>query len=117
MNIVIQNIYDSIALCGFSVNTLKLIDNYITDIQNGTENFPRFTLSEYAGFCTAGAPIIGATFIANYTRASLEAGSNASGCQGSQCNCFIFNHSNWLIECIKNNKRSNYRYFPQIHIP
>ncbi|MBP5424142.1 MAG: hypothetical protein J6Y78_17040 [Paludibacteraceae bacterium] len=75
----IQNIYDSIALCGFSVDTLKLIDDYITDIQNGTENFPRFTLSDHAGFCTTGAPFIGATVIASYARASLEAGSNASG--------------------------------------
>ena len=50
MNNVIQNIYDIIALCGFSVDTLKLIDNYITDIQKGTENFPRFTLAEHVGF-------------------------------------------------------------------
>ena len=28
MNNAIQIIYDSIALCGFSVDTLKLIDNY-----------------------------------------------------------------------------------------
>ena len=82
MNNVIQNIYDSIALCGFTVDTLKLINNYITDIQNGTENFSRFTLAEHAGFCTAGAPLIGATVIASYARASLEAGCNASGCEG-----------------------------------
>ena len=82
MNNVIQIIYDSIALCGFTVDTLKLIDNYIIDIQNGTENFPRFTLAEHAGFCTAGAPLIGATVIASYARASLEAGCNASGSKG-----------------------------------
>ena len=50
MNNVIQNICDIIALCGFSVDTLKLIDNYITDIQTGTENFPIFTLAEHAVF-------------------------------------------------------------------
>ena len=83
MNNAIQNIYDSIALCGFSVNTLKLIDNYITDIQNGTENFPRFTLAEHAGFCTAGTPLIGASIVAGYARASVEASFNASGREGN----------------------------------
>ena len=39
MNNVIQNIYDIIALCGFSVDTLKLIDNYITDIQMEPKTF------------------------------------------------------------------------------
>ena len=82
----LQTIYDSIALCGFSVDTLNLIDTYINDIQNGTENFPRFTLSEHAGFCMAGAPLIGASVIASYARTSLEAGGNASGSEGGPNN-------------------------------
>ena len=98
MNNAIQNIYDSIALCGFTVDTLKLIDNYIIDIQNGTENFPRFTLAEHAGFCTAGAPLIGATIIASYARASLEAGCNASGSEGGPNNWEIDSAQERLIE-------------------
>jgi hypothetical protein len=69
---------------GFTDITLHEISNYIKDIQNGTEDFPRFNLSEHAGFCTAGAPLIGASIIACYATASLTAGSNAEGCEG-QC--------------------------------
>ena len=98
MNNVIQNIYDSIALCGFTVDTLKLIDNYITDIQNGTENFPRFNLSEHAGFCTAGAPLIGASIIASYATASITASCNAEGSQGGPANWQIDEYQEKLIE-------------------
>jgi hypothetical protein len=73
-----------IAKEGFTDITLHEISNYIKDIQNGTEDFPRFNLSEHAGFCTAGAPLIGASIIACYATASLTAGSNAEGCEG-QC--------------------------------
>ena len=81
-----QIIFDAIAVEGFSENTLQLINNYINDILNGTENFPRFNLSEHAGLCTAGAPLIGASIVAGYARASVEASFNASGREGSPFN-------------------------------
>jgi hypothetical protein len=80
----IEHIFGMIAKEGFTDITLHEIINYIKDIQNGTEDFPRFNLSEHAGFCTAGAPLIGASIIACYATASLTAGSNAEGCEG-QC--------------------------------
>ena len=83
-NMRIEHIFGMIAKEGFTDITLHEISNYIKDIQNGTEDFPRFNLSEHAGFCTAGAPLIGASIIACYATASLTAGSNAEGCEG-QC--------------------------------
>ena len=71
-----------IAKEGFTDITLQEINNYINDILNGTEDFHRFNLSEHAGLCTAGAPLIGASIIACYATASLTAGSNAEGSQG-----------------------------------
>ena len=81
-----QIIYDAIAGEAFSETTLQLINNYVNDILNGTEYFPRFNLSEHAGLCTAGAPLIGASIVAGYTRASVEASFNASGREGSPYN-------------------------------
>ena len=80
----LQHIFDSIAKDGFSDVVLQEIKNYTKDIQNGTEDFPRFNLSEHAGFSKGGAPLIGASIIACYATASLTAGSNAEGCEG-QC--------------------------------
>ena len=80
----IEHIFGMIAKEGFTDITLHEISNYIKDIQNGTEDFPRFNLSEHAGFCTAGAPLIGASIIACYATASLTAGSYAESCEG-QC--------------------------------
>ena len=57
----IEQVYDIIEREGFTAQTLQTIDNYIKEIQNGTEDFPRFNLSEHAGLCTAGAPLIGRT--------------------------------------------------------
>ena len=76
-------IYDAIANDGFNENTILRINNYINDIQNGTENFPRFNLSEHAGLCTAGAPLIGASIVACYATASITASCNAEGREGS----------------------------------
>jgi len=73
-----------IAKEGFTDITLQEIDNYINEILNGTEDFHRFNLSEHAGLCTAGAPLIGASIIACYATASLTAGSNVEGSEG-QC--------------------------------
>jgi hypothetical protein len=69
--------------------TLQTIDNYIKEIQDGTEDFPRFNLSEHAGLCTAGAPLIGASIIASYATASITSSSHAEGCEGGPANVFI----------------------------
>ena len=79
----IQDIYQLIAKEGFSDTTLQVIDNYVKKIQDGTEDFPRFNLSEHAGLCTSGAPLIGAAIVASYAAASLTASSHAGGSQGS----------------------------------
>ena len=84
-------IFDKIAANGFAESTLLEINNYINDIQNGTEDFSRFNLSEHAGLCTAGAPLIGASIVASYAAASLAASSNAGGSQGSS-------PANWQID-------------------
>ena len=80
----IEHIYELVAKEGFTALTLQTIDNYIKEIQDGAEDFPRFNLSEHAGFCTAGAPLIGASIIASYATASITASCNAEGCEG-QC--------------------------------
>ena len=79
----IENIYEAITADGFCERTLQLIDEQVNDIQNGTEDFPRFNLSEHAGLSKGGAPLIGASIVACYATASLRAGCNAEGCQGS----------------------------------
>jgi hypothetical protein len=76
---------------GFADITLQEINNYIKDIQNGTEDFSRFNLSEHAGLCTAGAPLIGASIVASYATASLTASSNAESGQGGS-------PANWEID-------------------
>ena len=87
----IQDIYQLIEKEGFSETTIQKIDNYIKDIQNGTEDFPRFNLSEHAGLCKGGSPLIGASVIACYATASLTTGSNAASSEGSSPS----NHDNW----------------------
>ena len=83
-NMRIEHIFGMIAKEGFTDITLHEISNYIKDIQNGTEDFPRFNLSEHAGVCTASATLIGASIIACYASASLRASCNAEGGEG-QC--------------------------------
>ena len=82
----LDTIFGAIARDGFTKTTLEEINKYINDIQNGTEDFHRFNLSEHAGLCTAGAPLVGASIIACYATASLEAGSNAEGSEGGPPN-------------------------------
>jgi hypothetical protein len=94
----LEHIFGIIANEGFTDITLQEIDNYINDIQNGTEDFPRFNLSEHAGLCTAGAPLIGASVIACYATASLTAGGNAEGGEGSLANWQIDECQEKLIE-------------------
>jgi hypothetical protein len=75
---------------GLSALTLQTIDNCIKEIQDGTEDFPRFNLSEHAGLCTAGAPLIGASIIASYATASITSSSHAEGSEGGPANWQIF---------------------------
>ena len=77
----LQEIFDAIAAEGFSARVVALIDNYINDILYGKTSFPRFNLSEHAGVCTGGAALIGASVVACYARASLEASANAGAGQ------------------------------------
>ena len=94
----IEHIYELVAKEGFTALTLQTIDNYIKEIQDGTEDFPRFNLSEHAGFCTAGAPLIGASIIASYATASITASCNAEGCEGDPANWQIDECQEKLIE-------------------
>ena len=87
----LEQVFGVIAKEGFSGITLEEISNYVKDIQDGTEDFPRFNLSEHAGLCTAGAPLIGASIIACYATASLTASCDAEGSKGSS-------PSNWEID-------------------
>ena len=87
----LQHIYDIIDQEGFSNLAIQAINNYVNDILDGTEDFPRFNLSEHAGLCTSGAPLIGASIIACYATASLTASRNAEGGPGSS-------PANWEID-------------------
>lgn len=77
-------IYAALAADGFSVETLRMIDNLTNDILYGRKDFTRFTLSEHAGLCKGGAPLIGASLVACYARRSLTAGGNVENSKG--CN-------------------------------
>ena len=77
-------IYAAIAASGFSEETLHKIDNLTNDILYGRKDFIGFTLSEHAGLCKGGAPLIGASIVVSYARRSLTTGSNAEGSKG-QC--------------------------------
>ena len=88
---VLNDIFAAIAAQGFTAQTLQMIDNYANDIQNGREDFSRFNLSEHAGLCKGGSPLIGASIVACYARRSLATGSNAESSQGG---C----PANWQID-------------------
>jgi len=94
----IQDIYKAIANEGFTMSTLLLIDNYVNDIQNGTTNFSRYTIPEHAGLCTAGSALIGASIVANYARASLEASRDVECGQNGPSNWEIDELQEKLIE-------------------
>ncbi|MBP5214711.1 MAG: hypothetical protein J6032_08895 [Bacteroidales bacterium] len=85
------HIFDVIGNNGFTDVSVQAIDNYIKDILNGTEDFPRFNLQEHAGLCSAGAPLIGASIVASYATASLTASCHASEGKASI-------PSNWRID-------------------
>ena len=95
---VLNDIYAAIAAKGFTARTLQMIDNYAKDIQNGREDFFRFNLSEHAGLCKGGAPLIGASIVACYATASLKASCDAEGRQGSPANWEIDEQQEKFIE-------------------
>ena len=95
---VLNDIYAAIAAEGFTARTLQMIDNYAKDIQNGREDFSRFNLSEHAGLCKGGSPLIGASVVACYASASLRASCNAEGRQGSPANWEIDEQQEKFIE-------------------
>ena len=92
------HIYETIAQRGFANITIQEINNYVKDIQNGREDFSRFNLSEHAGLCKGGTPLIGASIIACYASASLRASSNAEGREGSPANWEIDEQQEKFIE-------------------
>ena len=94
----LQQIFDIIAKDGFADKVLQEINKYIKDIQNGTEDFSRFNLSEHAGLSKGGSPLIGASIIACYATASITAGSNVESCQRSPANWEIDELQEKLIE-------------------
>ena len=94
----IQDIYDAIAADGFKESTLRIIDDLINDIENGTTDFPRFNQQEHSGLCKAGPALIGASIVASYATRSLAASGNATGCQGSPANWQIDELQERLIE-------------------
>ncbi len=95
---VLNDIYAAIAAEGFTAQTLQMIDNYAKDIQNGREDFFRFNLSEHAGLCKGGTPLIGASIIACYATASLRASCYAEGREGSPANWEIDEQQEKFIE-------------------
>ena len=87
----LEQIYKQIGAEGFSARTLDSINQFSNDIINGRTNFSRYSVSEHSGVCKAGSPLIGATVVAGYARASLEAGADAAGSQAG-------GPSNWQID-------------------
>ncbi|MBR4643900.1 MAG: hypothetical protein IKO73_01900 [Bacteroidaceae bacterium] len=94
----INDIYEAIDADGFKDSTLQLIDEYISDIENGFTDFPRFNQQEHAGLCKGGSPLIGASIIACYATGSITASCNAEGRQRSPANWEIDEHQERLIE-------------------
>ena len=65
-----------------TIRNFAAVNNQINNIQDGTEDFSRFNLSERVGLCMGDAPLIGASIVAGYATASITAGSDAEGRQG-----------------------------------
>ena len=93
-----EDIYKSISNNGFEDATLQLIDQFINDIQNGTQDFYRFNQQEHAGLCKGGSPLIGASIVADYARTSLTTGGNAESRQRKPTNWQIDELQEQLIE-------------------
>ena len=77
----LEHIYSSIRDNGFSEPTLRLMDNFISNILNGKTNLTQFNQPEHAGLCLAGEMLIGAYLVCNYAQASLATSADAGTCQ------------------------------------
>ena len=86
LSVSLEHIYSSIRDNGFSEPTLRLMDNYISNILNGKTDLTQFNQPEHAGLCLAGEMLIGAYIVCNYARASLEAGADAAAGEGGPAN-------------------------------
>ena len=84
-------IYAAIAASGFSEETLLKIDDLTNNILYGRKDFIGFTLSEHAGLCKGGAPLIGASIVVSYARRSLTTSGNAESSEESS-------PANWQID-------------------
>ena len=62
------------------------IDKRINNIQNGTEDIPRFNQPEHAGVCSAGPLLIGALLVCDIARESFSAGKDAGGGETTPAN-------------------------------
>ena len=87
----LDDIYSAIATGGFSEEALQKIEDLTNDIRYGRKDFIGFTLSEHAGLCKGGAPLIGAIIVVGYARRSLTTGGNVESCQGD-------GPANWQID-------------------
>ena len=95
----IRKIYAAITTDGFSDITLKMIEELTNDIQYGRKDFNGFNLSEHAGLCKGGTPLIGASIVAGYARRSLATSGNAeSSPESSPANWQIDEVQEHLIE-------------------
>ena len=75
----LQDIFRAIDADGFKESTLFVIDEYINDILYGRKDFNGFTLSEHAGLCKGGAPLIGTSIVISYARRSFTASGHVEG--------------------------------------
>ena len=93
-----QDLYEAIANDGFTQSTLPIIDELVSQIENGSTDLPRFNLREHSGVCKAGAALIGATLVASYAERSLTASGHAESGQGSPSSWEIDELQEKLIE-------------------
>ena len=93
LSVKLEHIYGSILDNGFSESTLRIMDNYISNVLNGKTNLTQFNQPEHAGLCLAGEMLIGAYIVCNYARASLEAGADAATGEGGP--------ANWEIDALQ----------------
>ena len=86
-----ETIYAAISNCGFSEQTVEIIDNYTQDIINGKQDLNQFNQAEHAGLCNAGEALIGAYIVCDYAKSSLTTGEDAGGGEAS-------NPANWQVD-------------------
>ena len=94
----IQDVYEAIAKDGFTESTLHVIDELVNQIENGSQDLPRFNLREHSGVCKAGSALIGASIVASYATRSLTASGHAGSSQASPSNWEIDEQQEMLIE-------------------